>query len=201
MNACQENSVHRMKALEKKIINEGTVSGGDVLRVDCFLNHQVDVRFLNEIGKEFHRLFGDDGITKILTIEASGIGIACITAQYFDCPVVFAKKSKTLNQSGEIYSRTAHSYTHGHDNVVTVSKNYLSDADRILIIDDFLANGSALNALIGIAEDAGAEIVGAGIVIEKKYQGGGDALRERGVRVESLARISSMDEKNGIVFC
>ncbi len=189
-----------MEALEKKIINEGTVSDGDVLRVDCFLNHQVDVRFLNEIGKEFHRLFGNEKITKILTIEASGIGIACIAAQYFDCPVVFAKKSKTLNQSGEIYSRTAHSYTHGHDNVVTVSKNYLSDADRILIIDDFLANGSALAALVGIAEDAGAAIVGAGVVIEKKYQGGGDSLRARGIRVESLASILSMSTENGIIF-
>lgn len=190
-----------MEALEKKIINEGTVSDGDVLRVDCFLNHQIDVRFLNEIGKEFHRLFGGDGVTKILTIEASGIGIACIAAQYFDCPVVFAKKSKSLNQSGELYSKTAHSYTHGNDNTVTVSKKYLSSNDKLLIIDDFLANGSALNALIGIAEDAGATIVGAGIVIEKKYQGGGDAIRARGIRVESLASIASMDSENGIVFC
>lgn len=190
-----------MEALEKKIINEGTVSDGDVLRVDCFLNHQIDVRFLNEIGKEFHRLFKNDGITKILTIEASGIGIACIAAQYFDCPVVFAKKSKTLNQSGELYTKIAHSYTHGNDNTVTVSKKYLSSEDKILIIDDFLANGSALNALIGIVEESGAELAGAGIVIEKKYQGGGDSIRKRGIRVESLASIASMNSEQGIIFC
>ncbi len=188
-----------MEALWQKIINEGTVSDGDVLRVDCFLNHQIDVCFLNEIGKEFHRRYGEDEVNNFLTIEASGIGIACIAAQYFRCPVVFAKKAKTSNVSGEVYSRTAHSYTHNRDNPITVSKKYLSDKDRLLIIDDFLANGEALNALIGIAEDAGATVVGAGIVIEKKYQGGGDALRERGIRVESLAMIDQMDE-NGIVF-
>ncbi len=190
-----------MEALEKKIINEGTVSDGDVLRVDCFLNHQLDVSFLNEIGREFARLYEGEKITKILTIEASGIAIACITAQYFgSCPVVFAKKAKTSNVSGEVYSRTAHSYTHNRDNTITVSKKYISSEDRLLIIDDFLANGEALNALIGIAEDAGATVVGAGAVIEKQYQGGGDAIRARGVRVESLAKIASMDE-HGIDFC
>ncbi len=189
-----------MEALEKKIISEGTVSHGDVLRVDCFLNHQIDVRFLNEIGKEFARLYEGERITKILTVEASGIGIACITAQYFDCPVVFAKKSKSSNVSGDVYSRVAHSYTHGNDNTITVSSKYISSEDRLLIIDDFLANGAALEALIGIAEDAGATVVGAGTVIEKQYQGGGDSIRARGIRVESLAKIASMDE-NGIVFC
>ena len=189
-----------MVSLERKIMTEGTVADGDVLRVDCFLNHRIDVRFLSEIGREFHRLYADCGVNKILTVEASGIGIACVTAQFFDCPVVFAKKSKTSNISENVFSSVAHSYTHGNDNTLTVSRDYLSPDDRILIIDDFLARGEALHALLDIVRQSGAYTVGCGIVIEKAYQGGGDEIRRTGVRVESLARIASMSAADGITF-
>ncbi|MBR0541343.1 MAG: xanthine phosphoribosyltransferase [Clostridia bacterium] len=191
-----------MEYLKQKIKECGVVKKGNVLKVDSFLNHQVDVRLYEEIGKEFYRLFGNCEVTKILTIEASGIGIACVTAQFFNCiPVVFAKKSKTSNVSDDVYSSEVASFTHGNVNTVIVSKEYLNKGDRVLIIDDFLANGAALNGLIDIIEQAGAELVGAGIVIEKGFQDGGKLLREKGVRVESLAIIESMNDETGeIVF-
>lgn len=191
-----------MEYLKQKIKECGIVKKGNVLKVDSFLNHQVDVRLYEEIGKEFYRLFGDCEVTKILTIEASGIGIACVAAQFFNCiPVVFAKKSKTSNVSDSVYSSLVPSFTHGNVSTVIVSKEYLNKGDRVLIIDDFLANGAALNGLIDIINQAGADLVGAGIVIEKGFQDGGRLIREKGVRVESLAIIDSMDENTGeIVF-
>jgi len=189
-----------MRLLEDRIIRDGRVLRGDVLKVDSFLNHQIDVPFLSELGKEFYRLYSSCDVNKILTIEASGIGIACLTAQYFGCPVVFAKKSKTSNIADDLYSAPVHSYTHGVTNNIVVSKGYLSAEDRILIIDDFLANGCALEGLLSVCRQAGAHVLGCGIVIEKQYQGGGDRLREAGVRVESLARIASMEDGQ-IVFC
>ena len=190
-----------MELLEQKIRKEGKVYDGDVLKVDNFLNHRMDVGFLCLLGKEFYRLFADCGVNKILTIEASGIGIACLTAQFFDCPVLFAKKSKSLNLSGDLWHSRAHSYTHNTDNDVVVSKAYLGKDDRVLIIDDFLANGSALNAWIDLCGQAGAEVVGAGIVIEKAYQDGGRLIRQKGIRVESLARVASMSRDGTIEFC
>ena len=190
-----------MQLLEQKICKEGKVYEGNVLKVDSFLNHQMDVDFLCQLGKEFYRLYADCGVNKILTIEASGIGIACLTAQFFHCPVVFAKKSKTLNLSGKLWTSKVHSFTHNTDHDVVVSKSYLGPEDRVLIIDDFLANGSALTALIDLCNKAGATVVGAGIAIEKAYQEGGQKIRSTGVRVESLARIVSMDPKTGIKFC
>ena len=191
-----------MKLLEDRIVRDGKIFDGDVLKVDSFVNHQIDVKFISELGREFHRLFADQGINKILTIEASGIGNACLVAQHFDVPVVFAKKSKSINISADVYSSKVESYTHGKVYDVIVSKEFLGEGDRVLIIDDFLANGSALKALISLTRDAGAEIVGAGIIIEKAYQGGGDIIRnEYGVRVESLARIESMSVEGGVKFC
>jgi xanthine phosphoribosyltransferase len=190
-----------MKLLEEKILKDGHIGDGNVLKVDSFLNHQIDVNFICEIGKEFHRLYKDEKITKILTIEASGIGIACLTAQYFNVPVVFAKKTPTINIFADIYTSKVHSYTHKKDYDIYVSKQFLNKGDRVLVIDDFLAKGSALQALLNLIKDAGAETVGAGIVIEKAYQNGGKLIRDMGVRVESLARIAQMDENRGIVFC
>ena len=190
-----------MRLLEDRIRKDGKIKGGDVLRVDGFLNHMIDVRFVAELGAEFHRLFADCRVNKILTIESSGIGVACLTAQFFDCPVVFAKKSKTSNMDGDSYHVKIASYTHGNVNDVVVSKEYLKEGDRVLIIDDFLARGNALEGLIEIVSMSGAELVGAGIVIEKAYQDGGEKIRARGVRVESLARIASMSEEDGVVFC
>ena len=189
-----------MKLLEERILRDGECRPGDVLKVDSFLNHQIDVNLLCEIGREFERLFHEAGVTKILTVEASGIGVACITAQFFGVPVVFAKKSKTSNIANDVYSAKVDSYTHGVTNTVVVSKQYLHPEDRVLIVDDFLAKGQALLGLSAIVRQAGARIVGAGIVIEKVYQGGGDLLREQGVRVESLARIASLDPEKGITF-
>lgn len=189
-----------MRLLEDRILTDGKIGKGNVLKVDCFLNHQIDVPFICELGKEFHRLYKDEGITKILTIEASGIGIACLTAQYFGVPVVFAKKTPTNNIFADVYTSEVYSYTHEKTYNIFVSKQFLSPGDRILIIDDFLAKGSALMALLKLIEDAGAVTVGAGIVIEKAYQNGGALVRGMGIRVESLAKIESMDE-NGIKFC
>ena len=189
-----------MDMLIEKIRKEGKIKDGDVLKVDAFLNHQMDIRFINEIGKEFKRLFAEDKITKILTIEASGIGIACITAQYFDVPVVFAKKSQTKNITGEVYTEKVMSFTHGRESDIIVAKDFLRPEDTVLIIDDFLAKGSALYGLVKIVEQSGARLAGAGIVIEKSYQGGGDLIRGMGVRVESLAIIDAMDEIHGCVF-
>ena len=176
------------------------VRAGNVLKVDSFLNHQMDIALFGEMGKEFKRIFADCGVTKILTIEASGIGIACITAQFFDVPVVFAKKSKTKNIAGEVYTSQVESFTHGRVYDIIVSKDFLKPEDRVLIIDDFLANGSALMGLISLVRDAGATLVGAGIAIEKGFQPGGHMLREQGVRVESLAIVDAMDPETGLVF-
>lgn len=190
-----------MRLLEDRIRKDGKVKDGDVLKVDSFLNHMIDVRFVAELGREFYRLYGNCGINKILTIESSGIGVACLTAQFFDCPVVFAKKAKSKNISAETYCVQIESFTHGNVSEVIVSKQFLGKGDRVLVIDDFLARGNALLGLIQIIRESGAELVGAGIVIEKAYQEGGEKIRAQGVRVESLARIASMNEKDGIVFC
>jgi xanthine phosphoribosyltransferase len=190
-----------MKLLEDRILKDGHIGADNVLKVDSFLNHQIDVSFVRELGKEFYRLFKDENITKILTIEASGIGIACLAAQYFSVPVVFAKKTKTINIYSDTYNATVHSYTHKKDYDIVVSKEFLSKEDNVLIIDDFLAKGSALTALLMLIEKAGAKTAGAGIVIEKAYQGGGNLVRDMGIRVESLAKIKSISKKDGIVFC
>lgn len=189
-----------MKLLEDRIRKDGIVKEGGVLRVDSFLNHQIDIDLYCEMGKEFYRLFKDSDVTKILTIEASGIGIACITAQYFHVPVVFAKKSKTSNLANDVYSSVVHSFTHGNDSTIVVSKNYIRPGERILVIDDFLANGCAVLGLKDIIEQGGATLVGAGIAVEKSFQNGSDMLKEQGIRVESLARVRSMDPDDGIEF-
>lgn len=189
-----------MKLLEERICRDGKIGAGNVLKVDGFLNHQMDVPFLCELGKEFHRLYKDAGITKILTIEASGIGIAALTAQYFGVPVLFAKKTPTNNISGDIYTAEVYSYTHERNYTIYVSKDFLLPGDRVLIIDDFLAKGSALFALLDLIKSAGAEVVGAGIAIEKAYQDGGAKVRAAGLRVESLARIASMSVEEGVKF-
>ena len=191
-----------MKLLEDRIQKDGKIrNGGAVLKVDSFLNHQIDVELYNEIGKEFFRLFGGENVTKILTIEASGIGIACIAGQYFNVPVIFAKKSKTKNIDGSVYTAKVESFTHGKVYDIIVAREFLRPEDRVLLIDDFLANGSALQGLIKLVEDAGATLVGAGICVEKAFQPGGDRIRSMGVRVESLARIKSMSEETGVEFC
>ena len=190
-----------MIALHEKIRKEGTVAEGNILRVDCFLNHQVDVLFMDEIGREFHRLFADSGVTKILTAAVSGIAIAAPTARFFGCPMLIAKKYATSNVSGDVISVKAHSYTSGKENYLSVSRSYINENDKILIIDDFLAEGSALTALVDIVKESGATLVGAGVVIEKAFQGGGDKIRERGVRIEALARIASMSVTEGVTFC
>ena len=181
-----------MKALEEKILREGTVLPGHILKVGSFLNHQLDVDFLMEMGKEINRLFENEKITKILTIETSGIPIAVCAAAFMHIPVVFAKKNKTGNISGEVLSTVVHSYTHNTDYNVVVSKDYLKNDDNVLIIDDFLANGKALLGLIDIVGQAGAKVAGCAIAIEKGFQNGGDNLRKSGIRVESLAIIDSM---------
>ena len=191
-----------LKLLEDRIVKDGIVKPGNVLKVDSFLNHQMDISLFNDMGKEFKRLFNDTPINKILTIEASGIGIACVAAQYFDnVPVVFAKKSQTVNIDGEVYSTKIESFTHKRVYDVILSKKYLSTKDHVLIIDDFLANGCALNGLLDIAEKAGATVEGVGIAVEKGFQRGGELIRQKGIRVESLAIIESMDADSGnIVF-
>lgn len=188
-----------MKLLEDRIRKDGKVKEGNVLKVDSFLNHQMDIKLFGEIGKEFKRRFADAGVNKILTIEASGIGIACIVAQYFDVPVVFAKKNKTKNIAGDVYTSTVESYTHGRVYEIMVSREFLGKGDKVLLIDDFLANGKALEGLAELVKKSGAELVGAGIVIEKGFQTGGDTLRASGIRLESLAIVESMDEKTGAV--
>lgn len=190
-----------MQLLKDRIRKDGVIKEGNVLKVDSFLNHQMDIALINEMGREFRRLFPDKSINKILTIEASGIGIACITAQYFNnCPVVFAKKTQSINIDGEVYSTTIKSFTHGRTYDVIVKKAFLSPEDNILIIDDFLANGCALLGLIDIVKSSGAKIAGAGIVIEKGYQQGGELVRSKGIRVESLAIVDEMDPVNGCKF-
>lgn len=187
-----------MKLLEERIQRDGIVKDGNVLKVDSFLNHQMDVELFNEMGREFRRLFPGP-VTKILTIEASGIGIACIAAQHFGVPVVFAKKSQSINLDGEQYCTQIESFTHKRVYDVIVSKKYLKKEDRILIIDDFLANGCAVSGLIDLVQSAGAAIEGVGIAIEKGFQEGGKLLRERGIRVESLAIVESMDAGSGAI--
>ncbi len=188
-----------MKLLEERIQRDGTVKPGNVLKVDSFLNHQMDVELFNEMGKEFKRLFEDRPINKILTIEASGIGIACIVAQHFQVPVVFAKKAKSINLDGEMYTTKIESFTHKKVYDVIVAKKFLSPEDHVLIIDDFLANGCAALGLIDLIQSAGATVEGVGIAIEKGFQRGGDLIREKGIRVESLAIVESMDAENGTV--
>lgn len=186
-----------MKLLEERIRKDGTVKAGNVLKVDSFLNHQMDIDLFNEMGKEWARLFADRKITKILTVEASGIGIACVAAQHFHVPVVFAKKSQSVNIDGEVYSTKIRSFTHKRVYDVIVSKKFLHPEDHILIIDDFLANGCALEGLIDIVNKAGASVEGVGIAVEKGFQKGGDLIRSKGIRVESLAIVESMDDKTG----
>lgn len=190
-----------MRLLEEQIRRDGIIREGNILKVDSFLNHQMDIGLFTELGREFKRLYGGCGVNKILTIEASGIGIACLTAQQFGCPVVFAKKSKTKNIAGEVWTSKVMSYTHGQIYDIIVSRDFLGPDDRVLVIDDFLANGAALSGLIQLVADSGAQLVGAGIAIEKAFQPGGDLIRGRGVRVESLARIKSMSPERGIEFC
>ena len=190
-----------MKLLEERIREDGVVKEGNVLKVDSFLNHQMDIELFNEMGKEWARLFADRPVTKILTVEASGIGIASVAAQHFHVPVVFAKKTQSLNIDGEVYSTKIQSFTHKKIYDVIVSKKFIKPEDHILIIDDFLANGCALEGLLQIVEDAGATVEGIGIAVEKGFQKGGDLIREKGVRVESLAIVESMDAATGeIVF-
>ena len=186
-----------MKLLEDRIRKDGTVKAGNVLKVDSFLNHQMDIDLFNEMGKEWARLFADCPITKILTVEASGIGIACVAAQHFHVPVVFAKKTQSLNIDGEVYSTKIQSFTHKKIYDVIVSKKFITPEDHILIIDDFLANGCALEGLLEIVGAAGATVEGIGIAVEKGFQKGGDLIRSRGMRLESLAIVESMDAETG----
>lgn len=190
-----------MQLLKERIRRDGKIKAGNVLKVDSFLNHQMDTDLFQEIGKEFKRRFADVEINKILTIEASGIGIACVVAQSFHVPVVFAKKTKTKNIAGDVYTTKVESYTHGRVYDIIVSREFLGKGDKVLLIDDFLANGKALEGLAALVEESGAELVGAGIVIEKGFQVGGNMIRSRGIRLESLAIVDSMDEATGsIVF-
>lgn len=188
-----------MNFLEERILKDGVVKQGNVLKVDSFLNHQMDVGLLDEVGREFHRRFADRPITKILTIEASGIAIAYATAQAFGVPLVFAKKSKSINLDGDMYTAEVESFTHKNKNQIIVSKKFLTPDDRVLIVDDFLANGCALMGLISIVQAAGASVEGLGIAIEKGFQNGGRIIRNLGYRLESLAIVDAMDDATGTV--
>lgn len=190
-----------LELLEERIRQDGIIEDGNVLKVNSFLNHQMDVNLFSQMGKEWARLFEGEGVNKILTIEASGIGVACVAALEFGgIPVVFAKKSKSSNLAGDVYTAKVASFTHGTVNDIVVAKKFLSEGDRVLLIDDFLANGEALRGLISLVEQAGATLVGAGIAVEKAFQPGGDQIRGMGVRVESLARVKSMSPE-GLEFC
>ena len=190
-----------MKLLEERIRKDGILKEGNVLKVDNFLNHQMDIELFNEMGKEWKKLFADKNINKVLTIEASGIGIACIVAQYFNVPVVFAKKAQSINIDGEVYSTKIESFTHKKVYDVIVSKKYIGPEDHVLIIDDFLANGCALQGLIQLVEDAGATVEGIGIAIEKGFQQGGEIIRNKGIKLESLAIVDGMNPETGeIIF-
>ena len=186
-----------MNCLEERILKDGVVKEGNVLKVDSFLNHQMDVKLFRQMAEEWKRLFADRPINKILTIEASGIGIACIVAELFEVPVVFAKKSQSINLDGEMYSAQIESFTHKKTYDVIVSKKFLGREDHVLVIDDFLANGCAINGLLEIIDEAGATVEGVGIAIEKGFQQGGKLIRERGVRLESLAIVESMNDETG----
>lgn len=188
-----------MNFLEERIIKDGIVKPNNVLKVDSFLNHQMDIALMEEIGKEFHRRFGDKKITKVLTIEASGIGIACFVAKEFGVPMVFAKKSHSINIDNDVYNAEVESFTHKRTNNIIVSKKFLNEGDHILIIDDFLANGCALQGLISVSKAAGATVEGIGIVIEKGFQIGGQIIRNLGVHLESLAIIDAMDAETGTI--
>ncbi|MGI5919918.1 MAG: xanthine phosphoribosyltransferase [Christensenellales bacterium] len=188
-----------MELLKERIRRDGKVKDGNIIKVDGFLNHQIDINLLEEIGKEFRRIFDGENITKVITIEASGIAVACLTAMYFNVPVVFAKKSESKNIDGEVYRSKVTSYTRGRDYTVILEKKYLTPDDRILIIDDILATGKAQRGLLGISKQAGAYVAGIGVVIEKGFQGGGDQLRAEGYNVQSLAIIDSM-ENNTVSF-
>ena len=189
-----------MKMLEERIRKDGIVREGNVLKVDSFINHQMDIPLFREMAKEWKRLFAGKTINKVLTIEASGIGMACVTAQYFHCPVVFAKKSMSSNISDHVYSAPVKSFTHGNQYNAIVSKEYLHPEDRILVIDDFLAMGEALRGLFSLVQQSGATLIGAGIAVEKAFQPGGDQRRSGGYRSESLARVAAMSEEGGVVF-
>ncbi len=189
-----------MELLKERILKDGKVFPGNVLKVDSFLNHQMDIGLLSEIGDEFRRRYSSSNITKVLTIEASGIGIACFVAQSFGVPLLFAKKNKTKNIASDVHTAKVASYTHGTTYDIIVSKEFLTKDDKVLVIDDFLAKGQALMGLINIVRSAGAELVGTGIVIEKGFQDGGKLLRESGIRVESLAIVDSMDDNGNIIF-
>ena len=189
-----------MNFLEERIVKDGIVKEGNVLKVDSFLNHQMDIALFDQMGEEFKRRFAEKEINKILTIEASGIGIACVVAQHFNVPVVFAKKSKSINIEGEMYVAEVESFTHQCKNQVIVSRKFLSSEDKVLIIDDFLANGCALQGLISIVQEAGASVEGIGIAIEKGFQVGGKMIRNLGFQLESLAIVESMDAKTGKVI-
>lgn len=191
---------YSMKSLETKILKEGRVYPGNILKVGSFLNHQIDVPFMKEIGQEFYRLFKDEKITKILTIETSGIPPACFAALEFQVPVLFAKKNQTKNLTDNCYCAEIHSFTHGNDYQARVEKDLLDAEDTVLIIDDFLANGCALEGLMDIVKQAGAKCAGCGIVIEKAFQEGGRLIREKGIRVESLAKIAKMNDDGSLVF-
>ena len=190
-----------MQLLEQRILAEGEVKSSEILKVDRFLNHQMDPKLFLAMAEEWKRLFDGCGVNKLVTIEASGFGIAAVAGLVFDCPVVFAKKTKSRNVSDDAYTTVVHSFTHGNDNTIRISREYLSPSDRVLVIDDFLANGAALDGLITLIENAGATVVGAGIAVEKAFQPGGARIRARGYRVESLARVQCMDPETGIVFC
>ena len=189
-----------MELLEQRIRQDGKVKGDSILKVDSFLNHQMDIELFSQMGQEFYRLFGGCGVNKILTIEASGIGMACVAAQYFHCPVVFAKKSMSSNISDHVYSAPVKSFTHGNQYNAIVSREYLHPEDRVLVIDDFLAMGEALRGLFSLVKQSGAALVGAGIAVEKAFQPGGAQLRSEGYRIESLARVAAMSEKDGVTF-
>ena len=190
-----------MRLLEERIRKDGIVKEGQVLKVDSFINHQMDINLFNEMGKEFKRLFADKPINKILTIEASGIGLACVIAQHFDVPVVFAKKAKSINLDGEMYTTKIESFTHKRVYDVIVSKKFLNEEDHVLIIDNFLANGCAVAGLVDLVRSAGATVEGVGIAVEKGFQQGGKILRDKGLQVESLAIVESMNHETGeIVF-
>ncbi len=190
-----------MQILEERIIKDGKVFSVNVLKVDSFLNHQLDVELLDKMGLEMKKLFKDSDITKVLTIEASGIGVGCMVAKHFNCPLLFAKKSKTLNIKGDVYTSKVESFTHQCTYDIIVSKDFLNENDTVLIVDDFLAKGNALIGLIDIVNQSGARLAGCGIAIEKGYQGGGDKLRAQGIRVESMAIVEEMNDVTGeIVF-
>lgn len=186
-----------MKLLEERIKRDGVVKEGDILKVDSFLNHQIDPSLMEQIAEEFYRLFSGDGVTKILTIEASGIAIAIETARVFGVPMIFAKKNQTKNIAGDVYTSKVVSYTHGRTYDIILSKSFLGPEDRVLVIDDFLANGAALNGLLEIIDQAGAHLCGCGVAVEKGFQPGGDELRSKGIKLRSLAIVESMDAATG----